>query len=104
MNGPIKELTPEKKVAWEYSGPNQTYGCQPLPNGNVLIASLSGEVREVNREKKTVWQHNERNAADVFRLPNGNTLITGSQRFVEISPDKKEIWQLQGCQYGTARR
>ena len=104
MNGSIKELTPEKKVVWEYQGLNQAYGCRPLPNGNVLIASLRDEVHEVNRDKKIVWQHKERNASDAFRLPNGNTLITGSQRFVEVTPDGKEVWTMQGCQYGTARR
>jgi hypothetical protein len=100
----VKEISPEKKVVWEYSGVNQAYGCQPLPNGNVLIASLRGEVQEVNREKQVVWEHKEQNAADVFRLPNGNTLITGSQRFVEVTPDKKVVWEKAGCQYGSARR
>ena len=104
MNGSIKELTPENKVVWEYQGLNQAYGCRPLPNGNVLIASLRDEVHEVNRDKTIVWQHKERNASDAFRLPNGNTLITGSQRFVEVTPAGKEVWTLQGCQYGTARR
>ena len=75
-----------------------------MANGNVLIASLRGDVQEVTRDKKVIWEHKERNAADVFRLPNGNTLITGSQRFVEISPDKKVVWEHAGCQYGTARR
>ncbi len=103
MNGPVKEISPEKKVVWEYSGANQAYGCRPLASGNVLIASLSGDVREVNRNKEIVWQISEPNAVDAFRLPNGNTLITG-RRFVEFSPDKKVVWEHQGCQYGTARR
>ncbi len=104
MNGPVQEITPEGKIVWEYSGSQQAYGCQPLANGNVLVASLRGDVVEVDRDKKVVWQHKEQNAADAFRLPNGNTLITGSQRFVEVSPDGKVVWELQGCQYGTARR
>ena len=104
MDGSIKELSPEMKGVWQYKGQYQAYGGQPLPNGNVLIASLRGDVQEVTRDKKVIWEHKERNAADVFRLPNGNTLITGSQRFVEISPDKKVVWEKAGCQYGTARR
>ncbi|MCA9267651.1 MAG: PQQ-binding-like beta-propeller repeat protein, partial [Planctomycetales bacterium] len=104
MNGPVREITPDGKTAWEYSGARQAYGCQPLANGNVLIASLSGEIMEVTRDNKVVWEHREQNPADVFRLPNGNTLITGARRFVELTPDKKEVWTLEGCQYGSARR
>jgi len=104
MNGAVKEISPEKKVLWEYDGLNQAYGCQPLPNGNVLIASLRGDVHEVDRDKQVVWKHKEQNAADVFRLPNGNTLITGSRRFVEVTPDNKVVWEKSGNQYGSARR
>lgn len=104
MNGPIREITPEGKTVWEYSGAPQAYGCQPLASGNVLIAGLQGDVTEVNRAKEVVWQHKEQNPCDVFRLPNGNTLITGAQRFVEVTPDKRVVWQRAGCQYGSARR
>ena len=79
MNGPIREITPDGKMVWEYSGAPQAYGCQPLASGNVLIAGLQGEVTEVNRAKEVVWKHNEQNPCDVFRLPNGNTLITGAE-------------------------
>lgn len=104
MNGPIREITPEGAMVWEYSGAPQAYGCQPLASGNVLIAGLQGEVTEVNRAKEVVWKHNEQNPCDVFRLPNGNTLITGAQKFVEITPDKRVVWERGGCQYGSARR
>jgi hypothetical protein len=104
MNGPVRELTPEGKTVWEYSGAPQAYGCQPLENGNVLIASLQGTVVEVNRAKEVVWEHKEQNPCDVFRLPNGNTLITGAQKFVEVTPDKRVVWERGGCQYGSARR
>jgi HEAT repeat protein len=104
MNGPVRELTPDGKTVWEYSGAPQAYGCQPLATGNVLIASLQGTVTEVNRAKEVVWEHREQNPCDVFRLPNGNTLITGAQKFVEITPDKRVVWERGGCQYGSARR
>ena len=92
--GGVKEVSPEGEVVWEYTGANSCYGCQPLPNGNVLIADFGGgRAVEVNREKEVVWEHKEGNICDAFRLPNGNTLITTNSRFVELTPDKEEVWK-----------
>jgi hypothetical protein len=44
------------------------------------------------------------NPTDCFRLPNGNTLITEGNRFIEVTPDKKIVWTKEGCSYGSARR
>ncbi len=99
----VIEVTPDNKVEWEYPG-GQVYGIQPLNNGNVLIADLSGKVVEVNRDKEVVWEFAEPNAVDAFRLPNGNTLITSGTRFLEVSPAKEIVWKEDGCNYGSARR
>ena len=53
---------------------------------------------------KVVWEMKEANPVDAFRLPNGNTLITGGSRFIEVTPDKTVIWTKSGCSYGSARR
>src|SRR5471030_1619836 len=47
-----QELTPAKKVVWEYKAPEKTEidGCQPLPNGNVLVVECgSSRIVEVDR-------------------------------------------------------
>ncbi len=103
-SGPVVEVTPDGKVVWQYGERIQTYGIQPLPDGSVLIAEHPGRVFEVNRDKQIVWEFSEPNPVDVFRLENGNTLITGRQRFIEVTPDKKIVWQQAGNQYGSARR
>jgi len=50
-----KEVTKDKKVAWEYKAEGQVevFSCQPLPNGNVLVGE-GGPCRmvEVDREGK----------------------------------------------------
>jgi outer membrane protein assembly factor BamB len=98
------EVTPEGKTVWEYTtGINLLYGCQPLPGGNVLLADLGGKVREVTRDKQVVWEY-EFGACDCFRLPNGNTLITGHLNFLEVTPDKKLLWNIDTYGYGSARR
>ena len=77
---------------------------EPLESGNVLISDLNSRVIEVTRENKIVWEHAMQNPVDAFRLPNGNTLITDAARFIVITPDKKIVWEMTGCNYGTARR
>jgi outer membrane protein assembly factor BamB len=101
----VIEVDREKKIVWEFASDNlQPYGIQPLRNGNVLIASLSGKATEVTRDKTVIWEVEEQNPVDVFRLPNGNTLVTGAARFVEYTPDKTVVWSKDGCNYGSARR
>ena len=36
----VKEVTPDKKVVWEYTTkkPNEVHSCQPLKNGNYMVA------------------------------------------------------------------
>jgi HEAT repeat protein len=103
-HGSVREVTPEGKTVWMY-GVGLCYGCQPLPSGNVLVCDYGGKVQELNRDKTVVWQYDVQGPViDAFRLPNGNTLITESQRFTEVTPDKKVIWSKTGCSQGRARR
>ena len=89
----------------DVKGLNQVMGVQALDNGNVLLTSMAGFVAEFDREtKKQVWRHNCSRPSDAFRLPNGNTLITEANRFVEVDPDGKEVWAKTGSNYGTARK
>jgi hypothetical protein len=100
----LLEITPEGKTVWEYEGVTNSFGCQPLPGGNVLVCEFRGSVQEVTRDKKVVWSMTATSPTDCFRLPNGNTLITEANRFIEVTPDKKIVWTKEGCSYGSARR
>ena len=81
-----------------------------LPDGNILIANHSrpSHAIEINPQSGgIVWQSPgfERDAIpirDANRLPNGNTLITGSTRIVEVTPEGKIVWQLtlKGATFG----
>src|SRR5437763_16454805 len=49
------EMTPDKKIAWEYkSGTNtEVHACQPLPDGRVLVVENGpSRIIEVDREGK----------------------------------------------------
>jgi phage terminase large subunit-like protein len=79
---------------------------QALPNGNILVANQGrppeGYHRAVEIDPATglvVWQSPafDKSALpvrDANRLPNGNTLITGSTTIVEVTPDGEIVWQL----------
>jgi len=74
-----------------------------LPDGNILVANHYGPHEAVELNPKTdrlVWRwgqvlwYQEERLRDADRLPNGNTLITGSTKIVEVTPEKEIVWQL----------
>lgn len=102
--GGAMEVTPTKEVVWEYKAPEKTevHGCQPLPDGSVLVVEGgSSRIVEVNRggtvareiklstdpsvklHNQFRWELNEndflgnplRLMAGCQRLPDGNTII-----------------------------
>lgn len=73
-----------------------------LPNGNILFVNhrRPNSVIEIDLNGKIVWQYimsdpNTWPVRDADRLPNGNTLITGTTRIIEITPDGEIVWQLK---------
>ena len=72
-----------------------------LLNGNILFVNHSrpNTVIEIDPNGKIVWQYimsdpNTWPVRDADRLPNGNTLITGTTKIVEVTPDGEVVWQL----------
>ena len=54
-SGGALELTPDKKIAWEYKAPEKTevHACQPLPDGRVLVVECgTSRLIEVDRTGK----------------------------------------------------
>ena len=101
----IFKVSPEKKVLWKWEGGSEIYGIQMLESGNILAADFGQRrVYELTPDKKIVWQYRGGMVSDVFRLPNGNTLITNDRCFQEVTYDKKVIWEVNGCNYGSARK
>ena len=74
-----------------------------LSDGNILVANHRRPHRAVELEPDTgniVWQSImfERDASpvrDADRLPNGNTLITGTTKIVEVTAEGEIVWQLR---------
>lgn len=71
---------------------------RPTPQGNYLVAHEAlGLAREYDRKGNIVWEFNVGSKLySAVRLTNGNTLIgTGDgHRVVEVSPDKKVVWEV----------
>ncbi|MFC1967288.1 aryl-sulfate sulfotransferase [Chloroflexota bacterium] len=74
-----------------------------LPNGNILVANHKSPHRavEINPDTgKVVWQSSgfkRENVPvrDANRLPNGNTLITGTREIVEVTAAGEIVWKLR---------
>jgi hypothetical protein len=110
------ELDSEGKTMREIKVPGDLHEVIPLPEGHLLITCGDGhKVIELDASEKVVWEVNEsdlpnnplRLAAGCQRLPNGNTILCnylghgfiGKQsQFVEISRDKKIVWEFHDDQ------
>jgi hypothetical protein len=76
-----------------------------LPNGNILATSLPQgrphSAVEIDPETNAiVWEYlipDRQNwpVRDANRLPNGNTLITGTTEIVEVTPEGEIVWRLK---------
>ena len=78
-----REVTPDKKIVWEYITTSEVWGCQRLPNGNTLVAECTGkrliEVDSKGKIVKSVAVASEGNTHMGMRharkLANGNYLV-----------------------------
>jgi hypothetical protein len=77
-----------------------------LSNGNIILANQLRPSRGVHsaveiapETNKIVWQFPIRDrriwpVRDADRLPNGNTLITGTTKLIEVTREGEIVWQL----------
>jgi len=80
----------------------QQHDPEMLPNGNILLANqvIPHRAIELDPEKNTIiWESQgfEKDMTpvrDADRLPNGNTLITGSTGIFEVTSAGETVWQL----------
>ncbi len=81
---------------------NNQHDPEVLPNGNILMANHGKPNRAIEFDPKTgkiVWQSagfkpEASPVRDANRLPNGNTLITGTTEIVEVTPEGVIVWRL----------
>jgi hypothetical protein len=95
------------EVVWIWGPTNLTFQHHPalLRNGNILLFDNGlkrSRVIEINPLSRRVeWQYAPRsgfysqNRGSIQRLPNGNTLITESDRgyVIEVTPKKQVVWK-----------
>ncbi len=107
-NNRIIEVTMQKKIVWQYPGPNTNASAQLnspnsaelLQNGHILIADLNdNRAIEVTRAhvivKTFTASGTMSNCAFASRLANGHTLLTdsGNSRAVEVDAHDVVVWQ-----------
>ncbi len=102
--GRVIEVDKKGKLAHQFllkkGGTQNTRWARHTPKGNLLVCSEQpGVVTEYNRTGEVVWDYliNTR-VYGAIRLKNGNTLIAsgGGKSVVEVSPDKKVVWEIKG--------
>ena len=103
------ELTPDKKVVWEYQAPEKTevHACQPLPDGKVMITECgASRIIEVDRDGKIAKEIKLVTAPEIklhnqFRgtrkTANGHYLVCfkGENKVVELDGDGKVLREIK---------
>jgi prepilin-type processing-associated H-X9-DG protein len=109
-DGSVTEVTPDKKVVFQYKSENQggggAYGCQRLENGNTMVAENStGRILEVDPAGKVVFtlqmqpakpgDHNNMRIAR--KLKNGNYLVCmkGYNTLREVTPKGDTVLEIK---------
>jgi outer membrane protein assembly factor BamB len=100
--GRIVHLAQDGKVTKEIplpkNGRHQTRMVELLPNGHYLAcAENPGVVTEYDASGEIVWEYpTNTRVFGAIRLRNGNTLIASGSgnSILEVSPDKKVVWEM----------
>lgn len=102
-----REMTMDKKTVWKYKAADkvEVHSCQPLPNGNVLVAE-GGSCRliEVDRAGNvakeikipTTTKSTHEQVRGVRRAPNGHYFLSlkGEHKVAELDADGKLVREI----------
>ncbi|KAB2674157.1 MAG: hypothetical protein DVB31_02570 [Verrucomicrobia bacterium] len=103
------EVTPDKKVVWEYKAPDkvEVHSCQPLPNGRVMVLECgTSRIVEVDRNGKvakeiklvtlpTIGAHGQFRGAR--KASNGHYFVCfkGEGKIVELAGDGRVLREIK---------
>ena len=80
--GGVMEVSPDKKVVWQFSTTGQVWSCQRLVDGNTLVGAASqgkllivSPAGQVVKEIKLLNQAGHSCIRNARQLPNGNFLV-----------------------------
>jgi hypothetical protein len=103
-----KEVTPEKRVVWEYQAPAQAecHSCQPLAGGQVLVAECGlGRLVEIGRDGRIAREirvpSSAKNMSHQFRgcrqTANGHywVCLMDEKKIVELSPESALLREIR---------
>jgi hypothetical protein len=115
-DGAIREYEPDGRVAWQYTGVENTGDARRLANGNTLIGcGTQKRLIEVSPDRKIVWEFKAADAPELYLtwvssiqvLKNGHYLVGnflrgyeghGAHAF-EVTRDKKVVWTFADHQF-----
>jgi len=101
----VREVTPDKKIVWEYLTTSEVWGCQRLANGNTLVAECTAKrLIEVDSKGKIVkivpiksGGNKHMGMRHARKLANGNYLVAllTDKAVREYDPSGKMIREIK---------
>ena len=107
--GRVIEVDKKGKLVHQFplkkGGTQNTRWARHTPTDTLLVCSEQpGVVTEYNRKGEVIWDYLIKTRVyGAIRLKNGNTLIAsgGGKSIVEVTPEKKIVWEVKGKVPGT---
>lgn len=95
--GRVFALDRSGKEIRSIQGLGQVRDFDVRPNGSVITGGLDGKIREFDRSGAKIWEHRAREGVYSIRyLPNGNFLVGEYNSVVELTRDRKIVWEYGG--------
>ena len=97
----VVEVDTRGDIIWSLSDVvERPHDPEVLPNGNILMTSpLNQLTTEVTRDGRVVWRFKQPRIIRAMRynhvLPNGNVLLVGASKIVEITRAGDVVWELE---------
>ncbi len=101
----VREACAPGLVTWDFSAPDETYGCQRLPDGATLVGVCGDatllEVERDGRIRRAIAVPTQRRGHHTFRyvrkLPTGTFLLAlpDDDRVIEFDERGRELWRAE---------
>jgi len=100
----VMEVTPDRKIAWQFATTGQVWSCQRLADGNTLVGAASqgkllivGPDGKVSREIRVLNKAGHSCLRNARQLPNGHFLVAeeSARAAREYAPDGQLVREIK---------
>jgi hypothetical protein len=93
------ELDASDNIVWSFENDLQepSYALKTKENNTIISDRAGNCIKEISPNSEQIWSFESLNKPEqVKKLDNGNYLVAEAARVIEVTPEKKIIWEFMG--------